>query len=132
MDLEVFFAAFAIIFGIIYTAIIVLMIVAKWFIYEKAGQPGWAVIIPIYNTLIMLKIVGKPWWWIFLFMIPFANIVFLVWMTNLLSKSFGHDEGYTVGLLFLPYVFYPLIAFSKDKYIGPAGTESFQNNEYSN
>lgn len=132
MDLELFFAAFAIVFGIIYFAMIVLIVVAQWIIYEKANQSGWAILIPIYNSIIMLRIIGKPWWWIFLFLIPLVNIVFVVWKTNLLSKSFGRDEGYTVGLIFLPYVFYPLIAFSKDKYIGPAGSESFQNNAYTN
>jgi len=102
-------------------AIIILVIVSLWKIYEKAGKPGWASIVPIYNTIVLLDIVGKPWWWIFLFMIPIVNIVFAIWMINLLSKSFGKDVGFTIGLILLPVIFYPILAFGDAKYIGPAG-----------
>jgi len=67
----------------------------------------------------MLKIIGKPWWWILLMCIPFVNIVFIIMAVNMLSKSFGKDEGYTVGLLLLGIVFYPLLAFGDARYIGP-------------
>jgi hypothetical protein len=97
------------------------LIVAEWKIYTKAGKPGWAVLIPIYNTIVMLEIVGKPWWWILLMLIPGVNIVFVIWMINLLSKSFGKDEGFTVGLLLLSIVFYPILGFGSAKYQGPAG-----------
>jgi len=99
----------------------IVIIIAEWKIYVKAGKPGWAVLVPIYNTLVMLEIVGKPWWWILLMLIPVVNIVFAIWMLNLLSKSFGKDEGYTIGLLLLPIVFYPLLGFGDAKYQGPAG-----------
>ena len=106
---------------IVYFAIIALMIVAQWKIYTKAGKEGWICLIPIYNIIVLLEIVGKPWWWQFLFMIPIANFVFMVWMTNLLSKSFGQSEGFTVGLLLLPIVFFPILGFGDYKYNGPAG-----------
>ena len=93
-----------------------------WRIFEKAGQPGWATLIPIYNTLIMLRIVGKPWWWILLFLIPGVNMVFAIWMVNLLSLSFGKGVGFTLGLLFLSPIFYPILAFSNAEYQGPAGS----------
>jgi hypothetical protein len=101
-----------------------IMIVAHWKIYEKAGKPGWAAIIPIYNLIILLEIVGKPLWWIILFFIPCVNIVFLVWVTNLLSKSFGQSEGFTVGLLLLGVVFYPILGFGNYKYLGPSAKEA--------
>jgi len=101
-----------------------IMIVAHWKIYEKAGKPGWAAIIPIYNLIILLEIVGKPLWWIILFFIPCVNIVFLVWVTNLLSKSFGQSEGFTVGLLLLSVVFYPILGFGNYKYLGPSAKEA--------
>ncbi|NLK53383.1 MAG: hypothetical protein GX293_00755 [Bacteroidales bacterium] len=107
---------------IIYLAIVVLLIVSLWKIYSKANKPGWACLIPIYNIIVLLRIIGKPWWWIFLLLIPIVNIVFAIWMTNLLSKSFGKNEGFTIGLLFLPFVFYPLLGFGEAKYNGPAGT----------
>ncbi len=97
----------------------VIMIIANWKIYEKAGKPGWAAIIPIYNLIVLLEIVGKPVWWILLFLIPCVNIIFLVWTTNLLSKSFGQSEGFTVGLLLLGVIFYPILGFGNYQYLGP-------------
>ena len=102
----------------------VVMIIAHWKIYEKAGKPGWAAIIPIYNLIVLLEIVGKPLWWIILFLIPCVNIVFLVWVTNLLSKSFGQSEGFTVGLLLLGVVFYPILGFRNYQYLGPSAKEA--------
>jgi hypothetical protein len=93
-----------------------------WKIYTKAGQEGWAAIIPIYNVYILLKIVGKPAWWLLLYFVPFVNIVIGIWVTNLLSKSFGKSEGFTVGLILLSIVFYPILAFDRTiTYKGPAG-----------
>jgi len=117
-------AAIAALMGVLLIPIIivtVIMIVSHWKIYEKAGKPGWAAIIPIYNIIVLLEIIGKPVWWIFLLIIPCVNIVFVVWMTNLLSKSFGQSEGFTVGLLLLGIVFYPILAFGNYQYLGPAG-----------
>ena len=85
-------------------------------IYEKSNKPGWSVIIPIYNVLIYLKVIGKPWYWIFLFCIPFVNIVFHIWGCNLLSKKFGKEEGFTVGLVLLPFIFLPILGFDNSVY----------------
>lgn len=102
--------------------VLVVYVVAQWKIYEKAGQPGWAVLIPFYNIYILLKIVGKPSWWLLLIIfVPFLNIILAIWMTNLLSKSFGKDVLFTLGLLFVGIIFYPLLGFSDAKYLGPAG-----------
>lgn len=106
---------------VFYLILVVVMIAAQWKIYEKAGFPGWSAIVPIYNIYILTKIIGKPAWWIALLLIPGVNIVFLIWMVNLLSKSFGKTEGFTVGLIFLGIVFYPILAFGDSKYQGPAG-----------
>jgi len=106
---------------LVYLAILIVVIVAEWKIYKKAGQPGWACIIPIYNILVLLRIIGKPWWWLLLLIIPVVNIVIGIWTTNLLSKSFGKDEGFTVGLIFLPFIFLPILGFGDAAYTGPAG-----------
>ena len=106
---------------IFYLAFIALMIVSAWKINTKADKPGWACIIPIYSALITLEIIGKPWWWILMFLIPVVNIVFAVWMVNLLAKSFGKSEGFTIGLLFLPFIFYPILGLGSATYQGPAG-----------
>jgi hypothetical protein len=108
---------------IIIAAIALISIIAQWKIYEKAGKQGWAVLIPFYNIIVLLEIVGKPIWWIFLFLIPVVNIVFGIWTTNLLSKSFGKDEAFTVGLILLGFVFYPILGFGDAKYMGPAGQQ---------
>jgi hypothetical protein len=106
---------------IIYLAVIILMIVSMWKIFTKAQKPGWAILIPIYNIIVLLEIIGKPWWWLLLMLIPFVNFIFIIWMMNLLSKSFGHSEGFTVGLIFLSFIFYPILGLGSSKYVGPAG-----------
>lgn len=111
--------------GVICVGIAVFMIATMWKIFQKAGKPGWASIVPVYNSIVLLEIVGKPIWWIIMFFIPLVNIVFAVWATNMLSKSFGKSEGYTIGLLFLGIVFFPMLAFGDAKYIGPVGDENF-------
>lgn len=117
-------AAFAAIMGILLIPALivsVIVIISHWKIYEKAGKPGWAAIIPIYNIMVLLEIVGKPVWWIFLLLFPCTTIIFAIWITNLLSKSFGQTEGFTVGLVLLGIVFYPILAFGNYQYLGPAG-----------
>jgi hypothetical protein len=63
----------------------------------------------------------KSWYWLILFLIPYVNLIFVIWAINLTSKSYGKEEGFTVGLIFLPFIFYPILAFGSSKYIGPAG-----------
>ena len=94
----------------------ILPIISLWKIYEKSNQPGWSVLIPIYNILIYLRIIGKPWWWILLFCIPYVNLVFHIWGYNLLSKKFRKDEGFTVGLVLLPFIFLPILGFGSSEY----------------
>jgi len=108
---------------IIYLGIIIFLIASMWKIFEKAGKPGWAAIVPIYNIVVLLEIVGKPTWWIILFLIPIVNIIFSVWTYNMLSKSFGKDEGFTVGLVLLGIVFFPILGFGDAVYQGPYGSE---------
>jgi len=105
--------------GIIYLAIAVFMIVCYWKIFEKAGKPGWAAIIPIYNFIVFLEIVGKPVWWIILILIPIVNIFVLIYLVHLFAKSFGKDIGWTIFLLFLGIIALPILAFGDAKYVGP-------------
>ncbi len=102
----------------------VISIVGQWKVYTKAGKPGWACIVPIYNLIVLLEIVGKPVWWIFLFLIPCVNIIFIVWTINLLSKSFGQGAGFTIGLFILGFIFWPLLGFGNYQYIGPGGLKN--------
>lgn len=101
--------------------LIVIAFAAQWRIYQKAGKPGWAAIVPIYNVIILMEIIGKPWWWLLLILFPPTSLIFAVWATNLLSKSFGQGVGFTLGLIFLSIIFYPMLAFGNFEYKGPAG-----------
>ena len=106
-------------FAFIYLAILVLIIISLWKIFTKAGKPGWAAIIPIYNIIVLLEIVNKPLWWIILLIIPFVNIIFAIIIVHRLSRSFGQGAGFTVLLLLVGIVGYPLLAFGDYKYVGP-------------
>jgi len=119
-------AIMAIILACLIPIIIVsaITIIGQWKVYTKAGKPGWACIIPIYNLIVMLEIVGKPIWWIILFFIPCVNFIFIIWTLNLLSKSFGQSEGFTIGLLFLGFVFWPILGFGSYQYLGPSAAEA--------
>ncbi len=105
----------------IYFLIIAFFIIVAWKINTKAGKPGWACIVPIYSMIVTLEIIGKPYWWIIMYFIPFANIIFGIWTLNLLAKSFGKSEGFTLGLIFLGFIFFPILAFGSAEYQGPAG-----------
>ena len=93
-----------------------LILIPWWKIYEKSNQPGWSIFIPIYSTIIFLRIINKPWYWFILFYIPLINLIFLVWSTALLSKKFGKDLGFTIGLLLLPFIFLPILGYGSSKY----------------
>ena len=110
-------SAFGSIVGLV---VAIIMIVALWKIFTKAGQPGWAAIIPIYNTLVMLRIIGRPWWWLLLMLIPFVNIVVYIIIMLGMAKSFGHGAGFALGLIFLPFIWYLILGFGGSEYVGPA------------
>jgi hypothetical protein len=106
---------------IICVVLAVIAIAGEWKAFEKANQPGWACIVPFYNIYIMLKIAGKPGWWLLLFLIPGVNLVFAIWTMNMVSKSFGKDEGFTLGLIFFGFIFWPILGFGDAQYQGPYG-----------
>jgi hypothetical protein len=107
-------------FLVIYLAIIVLVVAGMWKMFSKAGQPGWGAIIPFYNLYLILKIVGRPGWWLILYIIPIANIVVAVIIAIDLAKSFGKGGGFAVGLFFLNFIFIPILGFGSAEYQGPA------------
>ncbi|OLA96224.1 MAG: signal peptidase I [Verrucomicrobia bacterium 13_2_20CM_55_10] len=96
------------------------LIVAMWKVFTKAGQPGWASIIPIYNLYVWCKIVGRPWWWILLMLIPFVNFIILIILCIDMAKSFGKGAGFGIGLAFLGIIFWPILGFGSAQYQGPA------------
>ena len=109
-------------FIIIPLALVLLVIVATWKVFEKAGQPGWASIIPFYNTYVMLMIAGKPGWWLLLFFIPVVNLIISIIVMVDFARSFGKGAGFGVGLAFLSIIFMPILAFGDVRYIGAPGS----------
>ena len=107
------------VFWIICIAIGIFYVATMWKVFEKAGKPGWASIIPIYNTIVMLQIAGRPIWWILLFLIPLVNIVIVIIMHIDISKAFGHGVGFGWGLLLLGFIFFPILAWGDSQYLGP-------------
>ena len=105
---------------LIYLAIVIAVLAGWWKMFEKAGKPGWAAIIPIYNLIVTLEICGRPIWWILLMLIPCVNIVVLIIMWIDVAKSFGKSELYGIGLAFLGFIFIPILGFGSARYVGPA------------
>ena len=107
-------AAMGLFFWILSMALGILKIVSLWKIFKKAGKPGWASIVPIYNIYIMCEIAEKEWWYILLLCVPFVNIYAIIVLYNGMAKKFGKGGGFVVGMILLPVVFFPMLAFGKD------------------
>lgn len=109
---------------VFYLVLIVALIAANWKIFTKAGKPGWASIVPIYNIIVFLEIIGRPVWWIVLALIPFVNFIFAILVSIDLAKSFGKSTGFAVGLILLGPIFLLILAFGDAKYQGPAAAQA--------
>lgn len=138
----IFIMIFALIVGI-------LVIIGKWNILKKGGEEGWKSLIPIYSTYTMCKLVGvNPYWvlitiagW-FLSSIPLVNLVsavasiyFTILLNVSIAKAFGKDTGFAIGLIFLPYIFYPILGLGNKEFVGKNPMEDiiFKNtNQQSN
>lgn len=105
---------------VIELGILAVMIAGMWKLFVKAGQPGWAAIVPIYNTYVMTQIVGRPILWFILTFIPCVNFVAMVLIMIDLAKSFGKSTGYAIGMILLPFVFIPMLGFGDAQYSGPS------------
>jgi hypothetical protein len=113
---------------IVYIAVIVFEIAALWQVFVKAGHPGWAAIIPIWNLYTLLKLIGRPAWWLLLFLVgvivPFVGWILLLVIGVIialdLAKSFAKSTGFAVGLFLLNFIFVPILGFGSAQYVGPA------------
>lgn len=102
-------------------AVIIVMIAAVWKVFTKAGQPGWAVFIPIYNAIVWLRVCGKPGWWFILLIIPIVNIIITLLASLGMAKNFGKGAGFGIGLWLLGPIFLLILAFGDSKYQGQQG-----------
>jgi hypothetical protein len=104
---------------VLYLAIVVAAVAGTWKTFTKANQPGWAAIIPLYNYYVMLEIGDNEWWWLLVIMfVPVVNLYGLYKLNDGVAKAFGQGLGFTLGLLFLPFVFLPLLGFGDYEYVG--------------
>ena len=104
--------------------VLAIIIVGMCKVFTKAGKPGWAAIVPIYNIIIMLEIAGKPMWWFILFLIPIANLVVAILVGIAVAEKFGKEAGFGVGLALLGFVFYPILGFGDAQYQGAASASA--------
>jgi len=104
--------------GIVYLAILIFLLASVWKVFSKAGQPGWGCIIPIYNIVLMLKIAGKPIWWIILLFIPLVNLIVGIIVALAVAQKFGKGAGFGIGMILLPFIFYPILGFGSAQYQG--------------
>ena len=110
------------VFWIIYAVVMILLIAAVWRVFSKAGQPGWAVLIPIFNLYILCKVAGRPGWWLILMLIPFVNFIIAIILNVDIAKKFGKGVGFAIGLILLPFIFWPILGFGSAQYQGAATT----------
>lgn len=94
------------------------MLVSMWRVFVKAGQPGWTALLPVFNLYVMLKIIDKPGWWIILMLVPGVNVVIVIIADLALASHFGKGVDFAVGLVFLPFIFWPILAFGRARYVG--------------
>ncbi len=115
-------------FGMIIVAGIVVIgivtLIGMWKVFTKAGEPGWAVLVPIYNLIVLLRIAGLPWYWVFtplIVVIPLlgaiAYLVWVVWVHHRISTRFGQGVGFTIGLTLLGPIFWLILGFGSSKYV---------------
>lgn len=116
---------FSLIIGIV---VALVMIAGMWKMFSKAGEPGWASIIPFYNAYVLFKITWGSGIKFLLLLIPIANIVVVIMTQIKLAKAFGKSTGFAVGLILLSPIFYVILGFDSSEYLGVPVTTVNQNN----
>lgn len=101
---------------IVIIALIVVQLAAWWRVFEKAGQPGWAAIIPIYNLVVLMRVAGKPLWWIILLLIPLVNIIIWIIVSVAVANNFGKGTLFGIGLFLFSFIFYAILGFGDAQY----------------
>ena len=110
------------VFGLVLFVVALYSIIVAWRVNTKAGRPGWAAIIPFYNVYIILKIIGRPGWWLILFLIPVVNLIISIIIALDMAKVFGKSSVFgVIGLWLFSIIGYSILAFGKATYVGPGG-----------
>lgn len=96
----------------------IVALAGMWKAFEKAGQPGWAAIIPIYNLYVLTKVAGRPGWWVLLLLIPIVGLIVIILLSIDVAGKFGRGAGFGLGLAFLSFIFWPILGFGDATYQG--------------
>ncbi|MDP8265858.1 MAG: DUF5684 domain-containing protein [Candidatus Aceula meridiana] len=102
------------VFGLIF---VLLILVSTWKVCNKAGYPGWSQLVPFYGVYVQCKIAGKPGWWLLLFFVPIVSIIVAFAVYIGIARNFGKGVGFGLGLIFLPFIFWPILAFDNSQYM---------------
>jgi len=86
-------------------------------VFTKAGQPGWAVFVPIYNVVVLVQIACMSIWWVIALLIPGLNIVAFIPVSVAVARRFGKSVLFGIGMALLPFIFYPILGFGDAEYI---------------
>lgn len=103
-------------FLVVWCGLVLVILASMWITFTKAGEPGWASLVPIYNLIVLCRMAGKPGWWVLLMLIPFVNFVIAIILFIALAKNFGKSAGFGIGLVFLGFIFFPVLAWGDAKY----------------
>jgi len=106
---------------LIYLVLIIVNVASLWKIFTKAGEAGWAALIPIYNTYVMIKVSDNPWWFLLLMFVPIISLYPALKVPYDIAKQFGKGFGFGLGMIFLPIIFMPILAFGSAQYQGQTG-----------
>lgn len=110
---------------LVYVIVLVIAFAGTWKMFTKAGVPGWGALIPIYNTYLLCKIAGRPWWWVLLMLIPIVGLIVLVVVWYDISRAFGHGGAFTLGLVLLTFIFTAILGFGSSQYQGITHTSAY-------
>jgi hypothetical protein len=97
---------------------IAIIFVSWWKVFPKADEPAWAAVVPFYNVYVLLRIVGRPGWWLILCFIPIVGFVVWIIVAIDVAKAFGKGTGFGLGLGFLGFIFFPILAFGDAEFVG--------------
>ena len=103
---------------VVVLALTIVVLAGFWKTFEKAGEPGWAAIVPIYNLYVLVKISGNAWWWVILFFVPVLNFLATVKISINLAGKFNRGVLFGLGLALLSFIFYPVLGFGSYQYQG--------------
>ncbi|MEZ3143287.1 DUF5684 domain-containing protein [Halobaculum sp. MBLA0143] len=102
-------------------ALFLSQLVGTWVVFTEADEPGWKALVPLYNFYTMLEIGNNAWWWLFLLAFPVVNLYAAYKIHAGVARAFGRGVPFALGLTFLGFFFFPVLAFGDYRYRGSAG-----------